>query len=107
MTEIKLHPYSAPGISQFEEKIIIDKVCRFYNVDFEKLKEKTRKSEIVLPRQICAYLLKFNAKMTLEKIGFIFNQDHSNISHACKVIENYLDTDKNFKKKFDELKSLF
>jgi chromosomal replication initiator protein len=73
-------------------------VCDYYKIDENKLRDKTRKQEIVLARQIAMYLSKDFTKSSLKTIGLHFGgRDHSTVIHACTSIENSLLTDSNLK----------
>jgi len=64
-------------------------VCAYLNVDENKLRDKTRKKEIVLARQLAMYLSKELTKSSLKTIGLHFGgRDHSTVIHACSSIEN-------------------
>jgi chromosomal replication initiation ATPase DnaA len=52
---------------------IIQIVCRYYSVDDDELKSKTRRREVCFPRQIAMYLIKLNTNYSLSQIGQIFN----------------------------------
>ena len=66
----------------------------------------SRKREYVEARQVSMYFIKENVKnITLSTIGSYFgDRDHATVLHACKTVNNMLDTDKKYKKKFDEMK---
>jgi chromosomal replication initiation ATPase DnaA len=67
---------------------------------FEKVKEliakydlarNCRKREIVCRRQLLCWYLCYNTKMTLSEIGQMFGQDHSNIIHARRTIDDFIE----------------
>ncbi len=66
--------------SIFSEDLIIDGVLSFFQgVTREDLKSKSRKKEVVLPRQLCMYfLLELNNKslITLDFVGSLFGRRH-------------------------------
>jgi chromosomal replication initiation ATPase DnaA len=70
--------------------VIIDEVCNVYNVSFDKLIQKDRHSNYVLPRQIIMYKLR-DIGLSLTKIGSILHRDHTTIMHGIKVIESQKD----------------
>ena len=58
------------------------------NIAENKIRDKTRKKEIVLARQIAMYLSKELTKSSLKTIGLHFGgRDHSTVIHACNSIE--------------------
>jgi len=81
-------------------------VCDYYKVDENKLRDKTRKQEIVLARQIAMYLSKEMTKSSLKTIGLHFGgRDHSTVIHACNTIEKSVLTDNIIKDSINTIKS--
>lgn len=79
-------------------------VCNFYNIPPDSLISKTRKREIVQARQIAMFFSKNLTKASLATIGSVIGgKDHATVLHACKTVNNLLDTDKHFKTQVDEL----
>ncbi|MEO8400030.1 MAG: chromosomal replication initiator protein DnaA [Ignavibacteriaceae bacterium] len=63
-------------------------VCSYLNIDENKVRDKTRKKEVVLSRQIAMYLSKELTKSSLKTIGLHFGgRDHSTVIHSCNSIE--------------------
>ncbi len=81
-------------------------VCDYYNVDENKVREKNRRKEVVLARQIAMYLSKTLTKSSLKTIGLHFGgRDHSTVIHACTSIEELINTDTKLKETIDYLKN--
>ncbi|MCZ6701575.1 MAG: chromosomal replication initiator protein DnaA [Ignavibacteria bacterium] len=81
-------------------------VCDQLNVAENKMREKTRKKEVVQARQIAMYLSKEMTNSSLKTIGLHFGgRDHSTVVHACGSIENAKERDGSFKKLLKELKN--
>ena len=79
-------------------------VCSYYNVAAEMLHSKTRKREIVQARQVAMYFSKSLTKSSLATIGSqIGGKDHATVLHACKTVNNLMDTDKRFRMQIDEI----
>ena len=77
-------------------------VCEFFNP--ESITSKTRKREIVQARQIAMYFAKGMTKLSLATIGAqIGGKDHATVLHACKTVNNLIDTDRQFKGYIDEI----
>ena len=69
-------------------------VCEFYNVDENKVREKNRKKEVVLARQVAMFLSKQLTKSSLKTIGLHFGgRDHSTVIHAQSTIEDMIKQD--------------
>ena len=72
-------------------------VCEEMNIDENKVRDKTRKQEIVIARQLAMYLAKELTRISLKNVGLYFGgRDHSTVIHACTSIQNLIDTDANF-----------
>lgn len=81
-------------------------VCSALSVDENKLRDKTRKKEIVLARQLAMYFSKEFTKSSLKTIGLHFGgRDHSTVIHACNSIELLKEQDNNIKQLVDNLRS--
>ena len=80
-------------------------VCDYFDLPMELLKSKTRKREVVQARQIAMYFSKKMTKSSLANIGMhCGGKDHATVLHACKTVNNLMDTDKRFKGYIDDLK---
>jgi len=73
-------------------------VCSYLNIAENKIRDKTRKKEIVLARQLAMYFSKELTKSSLKSIGLQFGgRDHSTVIHACNSIEEYIVSDSSMK----------
>lgn len=81
-------------------------VCGYMGVAENKLREKTRKKEIVLARQLAMYLSKELTKNSLKTIGLHFGgRDHSTVIHSCNSIEENRERDKSLNDLVETLRS--
>ncbi|MBN2164970.1 MAG: chromosomal replication initiator protein DnaA [Marinilabiliaceae bacterium] len=81
-------------------------VCEYFGLDVESLHSKTRKREIVQARQIAMFFSKNMTNSSLSTIGAkIGKKDHATVLHACKTINNLMETDKEFKNQIIEIES--
>ena len=79
-------------------------VCDYFSMQVELLKSRTRKREIVQARQIAMFFAKSLTKSSLATIGSqIGGKDHATVLHACKTVNNLIDTDKRFRLYIDEI----
>lgn len=79
-------------------------VCEHFLLPVDVLQAKTRKREIVQARQIAMYFSKTLTKASLSSIGSqIGKKDHATVLHACKTVNNLIDTDRGFKTQIDEI----
>ncbi len=79
-------------------------VCEYFGLPSDVLQTKTRKREIVQARQIAMFFSKSMTKSSLSTIGSIIGgKDHATVLHACKTVNNLMDTDKRFKSQIDDI----
>ena len=64
-------------------------VAEYYQVD--DISIKSRKRELVFPRQVIYYFANKMTRIPLRILGESYSQDHSTVSHACKTIENLME----------------
>ncbi|MDD3404776.1 MAG: chromosomal replication initiator protein DnaA [Sphingobacteriia bacterium] len=83
---------------------IRDVVCEYYAISTDKLMSSSRKREISTARQVAMYLSKQYTKNSLSSIGKIIgNRNHATVLHACSVVNDLIDTDKNIRFDLQEL----
>ncbi len=79
-------------------------VCNYFNIGTDQLHNTTRKRETVQARQIAMYFSKSLTKCSLATIGTqIGGKDHATVLHACKTVNNLIETDKQFKHQIEEI----
>jgi chromosomal replication initiator protein len=66
-------------------------VADYYGVDISALTGSDRHIDIIVPRQVCMYLIKNELGESYEKIGSVFGgKNHTTVMHACSKIANKL-----------------
>ena len=62
-------------------------VADFYNISSADLIKRSRKKEVVRPRQVAMFLLRDETKLSFPEIGQkLGGRDHSTVIHACEKI---------------------
>lgn len=84
---------------QIEEFII-----NTYGYKFEDLKIKSRKQQYVQARYVAIYLLQEYTNYQYGSIAALFNKKRCSIYTAIDVINDRIDTEKNFKELINEIK---
>jgi chromosomal replication initiator protein len=80
-------------------------VSEYFKVTIDQLKDKTRKKEIVMARQLAMYFSKEYTNLSLKTIGYHFGgRDHSTVIHAVQTVNDLYDTDNTFKRSVDDLR---
>ena len=97
---------TAPPTSTFiAPQDIISSVCRAYQITSEQLCSANRSREVVLPRQIAAYLLRQISRASLHQIGgFLGGKDHSTILYGLGKIEKQFATDEILKNQVESIR---
>lgn len=84
---------------------IIHCISEFYEISSTDLKQKGRKKEIAIARQVAMFLMRKELQMPYTGIGRYFGgRDHTTVLHACEKIENLLKNDEKTKKDISYLK---
>ncbi len=86
---------------------VVQTVSDFYNIDEEKIYEKTRKRKIVKPRQIIMYILREDYKFAYPAIGDkIGGRDHTTVIHSYEKIKENLETDSELVQEIHQIRAL-
>ncbi len=73
-------------------------VCDYFGLTIDTIASKSRKRDVVQARQLAMYFSKKLTKSSLTTIGLhCGNKDHATVLHACRTVNNLMDTDKQFK----------
>ena len=79
-------------------------VCDYFDIPVEAINSKTRKRDIVQARQLAMYYSKKHTKASLATIGLhCGNKDHATVLHACRTVNNLIETDKQFRTYVEEI----
>ena len=74
--------------------VIIDEVCKFYNIEPATLRGQGRAKDISLARQIAMYQIRRMTNLSLKEIGKEFdNRDHTTVLHSIERIEDLIKVD--------------
>jgi chromosomal replication initiator protein len=98
--------------AQSKKMISVDELIRiiagFYNIDEKSISEKTRRKEVVRPRQIIMYLLREEFNVSFPTIGEkMGGRDHTTVIHSCEKIKKDLKVDHTLVQQINQIKSLF
>jgi len=95
-------------VKQVHKEVSIDQIqeviAKYFDMDVDTLCSKSRKRNIVQARQLAMFFAKKYTKASLASIGSqIGDRDHATVLHACKTVDNLLETDKQFKAYFNDI----
>ena len=94
------HIYSESRIpSNLTPTEVLEGVCRYYNVDIERIRGKQRDREIVWPRQIAMYLMRQETSASLLQIGMeLGGRDHTTVMHGWEKIQGQVANNDNVRR---------
>jgi len=88
-------------------KNVVDKVAEFYGIDEDSIYEKTRRREVVRPRQIIMYLLREDFNISYPTIGTkLGGRDHTTVIHSCEKIKREVVVDSELAKEIQNIRTL-
>jgi chromosomal replication initiator protein len=88
-------------------KNIVSKVAEFYGIDETSIYEKTRRREVVRPRQIIMYILREDFSISYPTIGTkLGGRDHTTVIHSCEKIKREIIDDTVLSKEIQDIRTL-
>lgn len=102
----------AATLTQFREnsvtsKHIIEAVAKFFDIAIKDLIGKSRKKELVVPRQITMFLLREEINASFPSIGQeVGGRDHTTAIHACNKINEDLKNNQKLKQQLLSIRQL-
>ncbi|MFT5352786.1 MAG: chromosomal replication initiator protein [Candidatus Paceibacteria bacterium] len=108
LNEIKeLIKNSAEPKKMISIKDLIKIVADFYNIDPDTICDKTRRKEVVKPRQITMYILREDFNTSYPTIGDkLGGRDHTTVIHSCEKIKRELKSDPSLGQQLDQIRSM-
>ena len=86
---------------------MVKKISEFYEIEESSIYEKTRKKEIVKPRQLIMYILREDFGVSYPSIGEkLGGRDHTTVIHSCEKVKNDLKKDPNLGQELDQIRAL-
>ncbi|TAG68076.1 MAG: chromosomal replication initiator protein DnaA, partial [Runella slithyformis] len=87
---------------------IQEMIADYFDVSISDLKSKSRKKELVYPRQMAMYFAKELTPLPLKSIGYHFGgRDHSTVIHAIQTINDLITQDEVVNEAVQKLRSNF
>lgn len=108
LAEVKqsLRSFSRPT-KTVSVKNVVSKIADFYGIDEESIYEKTRRKEVVRPRQVIMYILREDFSVSYPTIGTkLGGRDHTTVIHSCEKIKREITDDAVLAKEIQDVRSL-
>ncbi|WP_308010252.1 chromosomal replication initiator protein DnaA [Mycoplasmoides pneumoniae] len=93
LKEILFEEFEKFHKKSFDPYLLIENVCRRFNVPVDSVLSENRKAELVRVRDVCNYLLREKYKMQFQQIGKIFKRNHSTVVAAVKRVAKMIEKD--------------
>lgn len=88
-------------------KDITKVVADFYSIEENHIYEKTRRKEVVKPRQLVMYILREDCNVSFPLIGQkLGGRDHTTVIHSCEKIKNEIREDPNLLQEINQIRAL-
>lgn len=93
-----LNTYINTPYKKTSPQAILKSVADFYSISSNDLLKRSRKKEVVKPRQVAMFLLREETKLSFPEIGQkLGGRDHSTVIHACEKIRGESSIDESLK----------
>ncbi len=86
---------------------VIETVSKYYNTNPTLMSGKTRRQDVVYPRQICIYVLRDFLNVSYQSIGEkLGGRDHTTIMHSYEKVKHERDKNPQINKELEEIKQI-
>ncbi len=86
---------------------VVRRIADYYEISEKSIYEKTRKKEVVKPRQIIMYILREEFSASYPSIGEkLGGRDHTTVIHSCEKIKEELKKNTILEQELDHIRSL-
>ena len=88
-------------------KDIVKVISDFYSVEEGSIYEKTRRKEVIKPRQVIMYILREDFNISYPSIGEkLGGRDHTTVIHSCEKIKEDLKNDQSLGQELSQIRNL-
>jgi chromosomal replication initiator protein len=88
-------------------KEVIKTISDFYDIPEDSIYEKSRRKEVVKPRQVIMYILREDFKISYPTIGEkLGGRDHTTVIHSCEKIKNDIKVDSILSDEISKIKNM-
>ena len=96
-----ISPYVFVGLTNYiinpndnQKEVLIKKcIAKHFNIKVEDLYNRSRKAEVLIPRQLAMYFIREKTKIGLKEIADSFvGFDHTTVMNSVKQVQNAIDT---------------
>ncbi|HUO56187.1 MAG TPA: chromosomal replication initiator protein DnaA [Candidatus Paceibacterota bacterium] len=86
---------------------VVHRIAGYYDIAEKSIYEKTRKKEVVKPRQVIMYILREEFNVSYPSIGEkLGGRDHTTVIHSCEKIKEEIKTNNALESEIDHIRTL-
>ncbi|MEX0930383.1 MAG: chromosomal replication initiator protein DnaA [Candidatus Paceibacterota bacterium] len=86
---------------------VIKTIANYYNIDEQAIYQKTRRKEVIKPRQLIMYIMREDFSSSYPSIGQkLGGRDHTTVIHSCEKIREELKTDTALHQELNQIRAL-
>ncbi|MCR4325186.1 MAG: chromosomal replication initiator protein DnaA [Patescibacteria group bacterium] len=86
---------------------VVRRISQYYEIPEKSIYEKTRRKEVVKPRQIIMYILREEFSISYPSIGEkLGGRDHTTVIHSCEKIKEELKSNPSLEQEIDHVRTL-
>ncbi len=108
LTEVKnLIKDSAKPQKTVSVKDVLKVISKYYDVEESSLIDKTRKKEVVKPRQVAMYILREDYNISFPSIGAkLGGRDHTTVIHSCEKVKTDIKNNPGLAREVTEIRTM-
>ncbi|MCK9344727.1 MAG: chromosomal replication initiator protein DnaA [Candidatus Pacebacteria bacterium] len=89
-------------------KEIVKVISDFYNIEESFVYDKTRRKEVLKPRQIAMFILREDFNISYPTIGQkLGGRDHTTVMHSCEKVKEDIKNDLSLMQEVDQIRAMF
>ncbi len=86
---------------------VVRRIAQYYEIAEKSIYEKTRKKEVVKPRQVIMYMLREEFNVSYPSIGEkLGGRDHTTVIHSCEKIKEEIKTNNTLEQELEHIRAL-
>jgi chromosomal replication initiator protein len=86
---------------------VVEKISRYFDIDPASIYEKTRRKEVVKPRQLIMFILREDFQVSYPAIGQkLGGRDHTTVIHSCEKIKRVIKEDPELEEEVSQIRLL-
>lgn len=86
---------------------VVRRIAQYYEIAEKSIYEKTRKKEVVKPRQVIMYILREEFNVSYPSIGEkLGGRDHTTVIHSCEKIKKEIKSSSSLEQELEHIRTL-